>query len=411
MTKSYSALALIPLLILTLISCKEEGDNNTIVGQTINAPATYRFERNGESSVSYSGQSERLAMGKELNAALLDFGKSAKSLKEMYANADANGNDVNPFTDPNLNASSKSLRSKTAASYTLFNSNTTESVAIRGEFDAWIEAQVNIIFPAESSTAEAGQPGQIADGTAARYVNGQGLEYNQAFAKSLIGALVVDQMLNNYLEIAVLEGETALADNDAGLLVEDQNYTNMEHKWDEAYGYLFGGALDGAAPLASLGGDDDFLNKYLGRVNDDPDFAGIAVEIYNALKLGRAAIVAKNYVLRDQQVAIIKEQISKVVAIRAVYYLQTAKLALLGGEKGTAFHDLSEAYGFIYSLRFTQNHATGSPYFSPMEVRDYLNDMLGDGVNGFWDLQISTLDAVSNSIATRFDFTPAQTIN
>ena len=47
--------------------------------------------------------------------------------------------------------------------------------------------------------------------------------------------------------------------------------------------------------------NDSFLNKYLSRVEGDSDFAGIAEEIYNAFKLGRAAIVAKDYTTRNVQ--------------------------------------------------------------------------------------------------------------
>ena len=57
----------------------------------------------------------------------------------------------------------------------------------------------------------------------------------------------------------------------------------------------------------------------------DSDFAGIADDIYDAFKLGRAAIVAKNYTVRDEQVEILREKISMIIGIRAVYYLQGGK--------------------------------------------------------------------------------------
>jgi hypothetical protein len=70
------------------------------------------------------------------------------------------------------------------------------------------------------------------------------------------------------------------------------------------------------------------LFKYLGRVDSDPDFAGIAEETFDAFKLGRAAIVAGDYDVRDEQIAILRENISEVIGIRAVYYLQAGKRAL-----------------------------------------------------------------------------------
>jgi len=100
-------LLLIPVLLMTL-ACERNSDPEVI------APASYSFERNGANTVFYDGQSERLAMGGEFGSALKDDSKSATDLSELYANQDANGNDVDPFANPVLNASTKSLRSKTA---------------------------------------------------------------------------------------------------------------------------------------------------------------------------------------------------------------------------------------------------------------------------------------------------------
>lgn len=185
----------------------------------------------------------------------------------------------------------------------------------------------------------------------------------------------------------------------------------MEHKWDEAYGYLFGGAADGANPLSTLGGDDSFLNKYFGRVIGDSDFSTMAQDVYDALKLGRAAIEAGNYEVRDEQAAIIRELVSEVIGIRSVYYLEAGATALDGGDMGGGFHDLSEGFGFIYSLQFTHNPDTGAPYFSRSEVNDMLEDLLNASGNGFWDVPTNTLRTLSTDIAARFDFTVDQVTN
>lgn len=405
--KRYSVLLCLGFM---AVSCSEEEDSNSN-NSTVTAPATYTFERNGASSVSYSGQTDRLAMVGELSGALLDFDQDVEGLMEMYKNEDALGNDVDPFQNPTLNSSTKSVRSKTAASALYFSANTAQSAAIKSTFDSWIGGQVNFIFPYENQAAAAGQAGQIADGSAVRYVNSQGLEYDQMFIKGLIGALSVDQMLNNYLDPSVLDAGSNRADNDAQILIAEKNYTNMEHKWDEAYGYLFGGATEGSTPLATLGQDDVLLNKYLGRVINDPDFSDFATVLFNAFKLGRAAIVAKDYKLRDEQAAIIRETISALIGIRAVYYLQAGKNAFAANEFGTAFHDISEGYGFIYSLQFTHNPSTQEPYFSSSEVEAFLSDLMDDGSNGLWDVSATTLDNLSNTIASRFDFTVVQAAN
>ena len=395
-------------VLLTSLACEP---NHVDPEPEVIAPASYSFERNGATTVFYDGQSERLAMGGEFGSALKDDSKSATDLAELYANQDANGNDVDPFTNPLLNASTKSLRSKTAASYLYFSSNASESAQIKADFDGWIQAQADDVFPNFSTLAAVGTAGQIADGSSVRYVNSSGLEYDQAIIKGLIGAVMTDQMLNNYLDPGVLDAGNNTVDNDNGVLYTDKNYTTMEHKWDEGYGYLFGGALDGANPLSSLGSDDSFLNKYFGKVSSDSDFSSIAQDTYDALKLGRAAIVAGNYTVRDEQADLVRELVSKVIGIRSVYYLEAGATALDGGDMGGAFHDLSEGFGFIYSLQFTHNPNTDAPYFSHNEVNDMLDDVMNASGNGFWDVSTTDLRTISADIASRFDFTVIQVTN
>ena len=134
----------------------------------------------------------------------------------------------------------------------------------------------------------------------------------------------------------------------------------------------------------------------------DDDFSGIAQDVFDAFKLGRAAIVAGEYDLRDEQAEIIREQMSKVIAVRAVHYLQAGKDKIAENDMASAFHQLSEGFGFIYSLQFTREPNTDSPYFSHDEVMDFLQE-LSEG-NGFWDVSSDTLDAISLDIATRFGF-------
>jgi hypothetical protein len=372
----------------------------------VEAPATYSFERNNESTVSFSGQTTRILMSEEIIDALKDPAFSEAQIDAMYAHTQGN----NSFSDASLNASNKSVRGKTAASFDFFSSNATVSQQIKADFDGWIAEQVSDVYPVWNNTASAGVAGNLqeAGGGSTRYVNAKGLELNQAFNKSLIGALMVDQMLNNYISADVLDGFAV--DNDNEVLVSGKNYTDMEHDWDEAYGYVYGTAQNLAEPNLTVGADDSFLNKYLGRVENDPDFAGIADEIYNAFKLGRAAIVAKDYELRNEQAAIIRQKVSEIIAIRSVYYLQQAKLLLETSgsvDYAAMFHDLSEAYGFLYSLQFTREPNTNAPFFTRTEAMGYINDIYGT-TNGFWDVTAQSLQTVSESIAAKFNFTVTQ---
>lgn len=398
MKKIIVSLLTISSFVFTSCSSDDDAGNSTDNNQVI-APATYAFSRDGNTTVSYSGQTTRIQMGEELLTALRDNTKTEAEIDGMFAHVEGN----NDFSDADLNASNKSIRSKTAASSDYFSANTTTANAIKADFDMWIANQVSEVFPNWNTIATAGNAGNLqeAGGGSTRYINGKGLEYNQAVNKSLIGALMADQILNNYLSTAVLDAGDNIANNDADVLEDGKNYTTMEHKWDEAFGYLYG--TDSATnPILN---EDSFLNKYLSRVEGDADFAGIASEIYEAFKLGRAAIVAKNYDVRDAQAEIIREKISEVIAIRAVYYLQQGKNNL-ETDKASAFHDLSEGFGFIYSLQFTRKPETNEPYFTKTEVDGFISQLMTG--NGFWDVTPATLDSISDTISGEFSFTTTQ---
>src|SRR5690554_162025 len=387
-----------------LTSCSSDDDNNIEIDNGVTAPTTYSFERNGESSVSFDGQTNRILMAGELTSALKDNTQTEASLYAMFAHVEG-GID---FSDANLNASGVNVRSKVAASKDYFSANVTVANLIKADFDSWIAEQANTVFPNWNTIATAGQAGQLqqATGGTNRYLNAKGLELNQAVSKGFIGGLMTDQMLNNYLSTSVLDEGSNIANNNNGIVEEGKSYTSMEHKWDEAYGYLYGAEANPSVPVL---GADSFLNTYLNQVDSDSDFTGIAMNVYNAFKLGRAAIVAKNYEVRDAQAQIIRENISKVSAVRAVHYLQVGKNKIAEGDMASAFHQLSEGFGFVYSLQFTRKPNTNVPYFTHDEVEGYVAELMAG--NGFWDVTDNTLDTISEEIAARFNFTVAQATN
>ncbi|MGY5351010.1 DUF4856 domain-containing protein [Wenyingzhuangia sp. IMCC45533] len=357
----------------------------------LTVPTSYEFSRNNESSVSFSGQTTRLLQVREIAEALKSSETTLNSLQDQF-------NKGIGFANASL-ANGKKIRNKTANSLGLFNNGVSNnSDAIKQEFDAYLSKYVNDVFPNVAIVASAGNAG-LADGK--RFVNGDGLEYNQAFIKGLAGALASDQALNHYFdrldEDKFDESNSFRIANDANELVVDKNYTTMEHHWDEAYGYVFGVELV----------EDELLQKYIGRVESDDDFKGTLNTIKKAFIIGRAAIVAKNYEVRDQAIEVLRFQISKVIAIRSVYYLQQGKSKL--DVRVQSFHDLSEGYGFIYSLRFTHNPETGEPYFTQTEVDGFINGL--EAGNGFWDITPKKLDELSEAIAAKFNFTVAQAAN
>lgn len=377
-------------------SCEEDT-------KEVNAPSTYEFTKDNVSSVSYGGQQTRLDMHNQLKSAVSSATSNTielSTLNSMY-NHQANDNDFTDgvvFDAATLNASSKNLASKSGAS-------TTYAEDVKVQFNDWFTgAATNSNSTSEASHGLAGYMDRKADGSKKILVDANGLEYTQLVSKSLMGAVELDQIVNGYLTASKLEVENNK--NEDG-----KSYTKMEHHWDEAFGYT---ALNINAknyttldevPADELDAVDRFWGEYIYGVNTSTAGNGIKDKIMNAFLKGRAAIVAKVYDVRDEQATIIKKELSKVCAIRAVYYLAKGKpnvKATNVNDKAGAFHALSEGYGFVYGLQFT-NDGTNKPYFSKSEVDEMLSIFTSNG--GLYSSSIETdIDALASKIATKFGF-------
>lgn len=397
-------LAAIPFVFMSITSCSNDDDKVETFNYTV--PATYTFERNAATTVDYSGQSSRLLMLDEMG----NYFKTAATngtvaddvvLSEMYANTN------NRFTGAGLNTSGKQLKDKTAASKDYFSlylggGSTAEQLSVRNFFETQFD---NAKVASLGTTASVGVAGVYLDGTSKRLFAANGLEPQQVLLKGMMGACFMDQVVNNYLSLNKLDEGTNKADNTAKILVTGKSYTTMEHTWDEAYGYIYG-----ADNLTVTPNVFKFWSSYINQVNADADFNTLKADIDLAFRKGRAAIVANDYATRDAQIDIIKTKLAIVSAVRAVFYLQEGKIKMAQGDGGAkAFHALSEGYGFIMSLRYTNKPGTNSPYFTKAEVDEMLASMVS-GTNGLWAIDTlgAKLDAISTKIATKFGFTVAQ---
>lgn len=398
------SLSAFPILLLVLSSCSND---EAKIEETFNytVPATYTFERNTVTSVDYSGQSSRLLMldemGKYFSTAATN-GTVADDvvLSEMYLNTN------NRFTGAGLNTSGKQLKDKTAASKDYFSlylggGSIAEQVSVRNLFETQFD---NADAASQGATASAGVAGVYLDGTSKRLFAANGLEPQQVLLKGMMGACFMDQIANNYLSLNKLDEGTNKADNTAKTLVAGKSYTTMEHTWDEAYGYVYG-----ADNLTVTPNTFKFWSSYINQVNADTDFNTLKADIDLAFRTGRAALVANDYAVRDAQIDVIKAKLAMVSAVRAVFYLQEGKGKLATDNGAKAFHALSEGYGFIMSLRYTNKPGTNSPYFTKAEVDAMLASMVS-GTNGLWAIDTlgAKLDVISLQIATKFGFTVAQ---
>ncbi|MEC8537654.1 MAG: DUF4856 domain-containing protein [Bacteroidota bacterium] len=358
-------------------SCDNDDDDHDHDHDTVVAPATYTFDRDGLSTVSFSGQTCRLQMAKDIYDVMNTAdGASVSEFLAMFN--DGTGFDI-AYT------CGKNVGGKTAAS-------PTASSTVKSQFEDMFTVLVDQVYPNWTSSASVGVAGQITTSTGSTYqVDGKGLEIDQAFIKGLMGAMVVDQMTNNYLTPSKLDGD-GTTNNTGGLMAGE--YTDMEHYWDEGYGYLYGynnehvGGSDNNAN-GPAEGHGVLVNKYLKKLNEG-SHPGIANVIYDAFKLGRAAIVAGDYDLRDAQANIIREHMDKIIAQKSIDYLSGAAITIeSGAPREDTFHGLSEGYGFVMSLQFTS-------YFSNSEVNSMLDQMMAG--NGFWDISADDLNSMVTMI-------------
>jgi hypothetical protein len=383
---------------LSMVSCSNDDNPNGEETPNYSVPETYTFQRNNSTTVDFSGQSSRLLMLEELGnvikvAATNGTAANLTVMTNMYSNTN------NPFETAALNTSGKQLKDKTAASVDYFQlflggGSTTEKLNVQSFF----QTQLALANTASlGATASAGVAGSYLDGTSKRLFAANGLEPQQVLLKGMMGASFMDQIVNNYLSKNKLDEGNNKVNNSNKIVEDNKTYTTMEHNWDEAYGYIYG--VDGTK----------FWSSYINQVNADADFNTVTADINLAFRKGRAAIVANDYATRDAQIAIIKAKLALVPAVRAVFYLQEGKGKLTTDKGAKAFHALSEAYGFIISLRYTNKPGTDSPYFTKAEVDTMLATMVS-GTNGFWDIDTlgAKLDSISLQIATRFGFTVAQ---
>lgn len=357
MTSPKYLFALLACCALFLVGCDDD-DN----GPSLDIPTTYNFE-----NVSYSGQTQRLAQMAEITT----YNKTANTsgvaldgdrLIAMYANADG-ANFTGTYDD------GKQLRNKTLS---------TE----QDRFDNYLRA----IATASQSTVTAsnGVAGvaESADGNKKYLLNDKGVEFTQIIEKGLMGACFY------YQATAVYMGEERMnVDNET---VEAGKGTEMEHHWDEAFGYL---AVPRAFPTDTDGAA--FWGKYC---NDRNELVGTNDELMGAMLKGRAAISAKRIDLRDEAIAEARTAWEKVVASTAIHYVNSTISNF--DDMARRAHALSEAVAFVYSLKFNP-----ASKLSSSEV-DALLTQLGGSSNflemNFYNATVDNLNAVKTELANTY---------
>lgn len=361
----------LPVLLLLATSCDDDSP-----APDLHVPATYVFERDGQSTVSYSGQIERLDHLAAMKALMVtaDAGSAidGEDLLDMFRNTGGNGNGQFGFT------STKKISDKTAEG---------ERLILEGLMDDMGTAS---LAGANGDIATSGAPGLLERSNGSKIlVDADGHEFTQRIEKGIMGATFYYQIASVYLTDARVGDGVNNTD-----LVDGENYTAMEHHWDEAFGYL-GVPVDFRSNWpAERNSECRFLGNYI-RGRDA--LLGSSDILMEAFRTGRAAIVAGAYDVRDEQRDIIYTELERVIAGTAIHYINEALAST--GETGDFHHVMSEAYTFIRALQFSPR-AT----LSNTELTGLL-EAISDADHNFWNATQSGLQNARDALATAFGLT------
>lgn len=342
-------------------------------------PITYEFTRNGETTVSYSGQNERLDMLEIIKKNILKAGDNGEIISEQalidaFNNTGGNGGGLFPFE------STTQLSNKT----------------FQPDLDDKLFENLFASAAAASLVARNGQ--QASDGVAGlitRESNGatvlidaNGREYSQLIEKGIMGAVFYNQIYNTYFSDARTGDDV---ENTA--LAEGKNYNDMEHHWDEAFGY-WNPPLDFTSNWPDERKNETrFWSNYSNTV--DPSLR-INSLIMDAFKEGRAAIVNNDLATKNTKRIEIAENLELVAAATAVYYLNDALEALNAGNIGDAFHVMSEVWAFTNALRYNPNRKLSLDAIEEIKEQD-----LGANSN-FWNVTPEGLNKAKATLVTAY---------
>ncbi|WP_125716370.1 DUF4856 domain-containing protein [Pseudoalteromonas rubra] len=413
-----------------------------------------RFEE-GKSSVAYSGQIARHVLIKELynyigSDKFVTDAKNTNATKEtliaelnkIYAVSEEDYNsiwedrDLTVVTDPaaqtkltDISSSHKNLSGKVAGN------------DAKGQYKDWKEDGSFVGWTAIAADGETPIPElvvkdlfeQLAEraitGNAtapggeeidAIYVTDKGVDLNQMIQKFLYGALAFSQSADDYLDYDT-EGKGLLTDNTVA--VEGKAYTNLEHQWDEGFGY-FGAARNYMSysddEIAGKGGRDGFSAGYNdangdGKIDFNSEYnfgnstnaakrdrgtvenakpTDLTKEAFEAFYNGRKLINSTEGALSDAQMETLKGHAKaallaweKAIAATVVHYindttkdLQTLKAGVTAGEyKASDFATLakhwSEMKGFALNFQFNRH----SPFYAEGNADQFkkMHDLIG----------------------------------
>ncbi|MGB1102073.1 MAG: DUF4856 domain-containing protein [Crocinitomicaceae bacterium] len=351
-------------------SAEAEKDDGSCEFATWEVPTTFSFtDANGNNTVAYSGQTERLNQLEEMtiymksgNAGVI----SADIMKDMFANTGGDGAGNFSFS------STKQMKDKCWE---------TDAAT----FEGWME-DLAVASISHAETAAPGQAGTLTTGSSTYIFDDNGVEHVQLIEKGLMGAVFLHQALNIYFGSGKMDlDNNTPVDPDNG-----KYYTVMEHHWDEAFGY-FGAPIDFPTNKDGI--------RFWAKYSDRQDAAlGCNSIIMDAFIKGRYAISEMNDLNeRDAQIEIIRKEWERFCASQAITYLEGAK-DNFGTDNGKYLHELSEAYSFIMCLKYIPLDTRVINY---TQIENLLDNTIG---LDFWAVTLVDLNSAINELNTIYGF-------
>jgi hypothetical protein len=387
MTKAYISLIFIVALFIVFTSCKDNDvkpnlrDKIDYSALTSATPYPQLFvDATGNTTVDLADGNQRLKMFQALNyysssSITANAHIDAARLRSMFANTGSPFTDISTSTisvvGTELNASAVQIRNVTASSLPA-----AEADVVRAKIESYFDL-IDVASKSVNSTAVLGQAGKL--GT--YLVDAKGIEYTQIIQKSLIGALQFDYICN------VLLKDGLNAENHATM--SDENYTELEHNWDVAYGLL---TLNPVYLQGATDANRNTVEFALGSYIWEYDKSNYS-KIYPAFLRGRAAIVNNDQAEYQTQAIFIRTEIEKTIAMAALGYLDKWKTSTTDAARA---HAMGEGLGFVYSLRFATMHGADATF------SDNILDGLIGSTNGFWDLTATKINSASDAIKAKF---------
>lgn len=196
------------------------------------------------------------------------------------------------------------------------------------------------------------------------FADEKGIIVAEVFKTSLLGAIQLDKIMNQYLDDSILDNPSLRKKHENLELLPGKNYTELEHAWDLAYGYYLR-----LRPIVQAESTNIIRNS------DN--------KILTAFVQGRHKMEIFHYDEMKEQQKIILTQLSKVFAVKTIkLLLDKNTLANLNEQVQFSFPFISQAYGYIYSLQFLKN-IDRKQLFTYQEVKNLQNNLIKE--NGLWD--------------------------